>query len=446
MQAVAFTVVLFAGLPAGAATQPVRAGVEGGWSTALLLLATLLTLVLLVVVLLRLWRRLNAALVEEGRLQLVLDAVPNAIVKIDQQGLIALVNAQTEAYFGYRREEMLGKPVEMLMPERFRHGHQAFRDHFLASPQKRSMGSGRELYGLRKDGSEFPLEIGLNPIQTDQGVKILSSVVDITERKRLEDRFRLVVEATPNAVIVANQQGVIELINSETEKLFGYQREELLGQSVDLLVPHRFRGHHPQFRESYTRDPQARPMGSGRDLYGLRKDGSEFPVEIGLASISTDKGLLELSTVIDISARKQAERQLMQQAEQLATASRYKSEFLANMSHELRTPLNSILILSEQLRDNASGNLSPKQLEHADVIFRSGCDLLSLINDILDLSKIEAGRMPVNSEPIALATLAGDIRRSFALQAEKKACSSTSPLPKTCRRQWSAISSVCCRY
>lgn len=387
-------------------------------------LGWLLLLVLLLLVLgwqlRRLRLQLALAQAAELRLSQVLEAAPNAMVKIDSLGRISLVNAQAEACFGYSREEMLGQPIEMLVPQRFRHGHMGFRHDFLLRPQVRAMGAGRELFGLRKDGSEFPLEIGLNPMQTEHGIEVLSSVVDISARKRLEDRFRLVVEATPNAVVVANQQGLIELINSQTEALFGYTRAELLGQSVDILVPERFRGHHPGFRRDYLQDPQTRAMGSGRDLFGLRKDGSEFPVEIGLNPISTENGMLVLSSIIDISERKRAEMQLKQQSEQLELASRYKSEFLANMSHELRTPLNSILILSEQLRDNPAGNLSARQQEHADIIYRSGGDLLSLINDILDLSKIEAGRVTVCHESIQLRDLGENINSIFAPQAEQK--------------------------
>lgn len=228
----------------------------------------------------------------ELRLRLVLEAAPTAMVKIDAAGRISLVNAQAEACFGYSRAEMLGQPIEMLVPQRFRHGHMDFRQAFLQKPQARAMGAGRELFGLRKDGSEFPLEIGLNPVQTERGIEVLSSVVDITARKRLEDRFRLVVEATPNAVVVTNQQGVIELVNSQTEALFGYSRDELLGQSIEILVPHKARQHHQQVRRDYLAAPQPRAMGAGRDLFALRKDGSEFPVEIGLSPISSESGSL----------------------------------------------------------------------------------------------------------------------------------------------------------
>ena len=156
--------------------------------------------------------------------------------------------------------------------------------------KSRPMGAGRDLYGLKKDGSEFPIEIGLNPIETDEGTMVLSAIVDISSRKRLEERFRQVVESAPNAMVMINQRGVIEMVNAQAERVFGFGRDEMLGQSIEMLVPERFRGNHPDLRGAFFHDPKSRPMGAGRDLFGLKKDGSEFPVEIGLNPIETDEG------------------------------------------------------------------------------------------------------------------------------------------------------------
>ncbi len=243
---------------------------------------------------------------------------------------------------------------------------------------------------------------------------------DSGSRKLSEDRFRLVVEASPNAIIVTNAQGQIELVNKEAEKLFRYTREELLGQQIEMLIPQSFRSKHPTLREHFMTQPSTRAMGAGRDLYAQTRDGQEIPIEIGLNPIHTEDGMLVLSSIIDIRERKAVEERFREQTQQIAAASRYKSEFLANMSHELRTPLNSILILSEQLKANPLGNLTQKQVTHADIIHRSGSDLLALINDILDLSKIEAGRMTVMLEAISLREFCESMERSFRPMAEAK--------------------------
>ncbi len=235
--------------------------------------------------------------------------------------------------------------------------------------------------------------------------------------------FRLVVEAAPNAIVVTNADGKIELVNQQAERLFRYSRDELLGKRVEQLIPERFRHHHPGLRGQFMAEPATRAMGAGRDLYACTKDGDEIPIEIGLNPIHTPEGTLVLSSIIDIRERKAAEERFRQQTEQIAAASRYKSEFLANMSHELRTPLNSILILSEQLKNNLTGNLTAKQVAHADIIHRSGSDLLALINDILDLSKIEAGRMSVVLEPLPMEEFAESIDRSFRPMAESRGLS-----------------------
>src|SRR5271166_575770 len=257
----------------------------------------------------------------EQRFRLVVEAAPNAMVMIDPAGTIVMVNTQAERAFGYSRAELVGQPVEMLVPERFRGHHPELRKTFLADPRPRPMGAGRDLYGLKKDGGEFPIEIGLNPIETDQGTMVLSAIVDITARKAAdlalraseqrysagERRFRQVVEAAPNAMVMIDRTGKIVMVNTEAERVFGHARAELVGRPVEMLVPERFRSRHPELRETFFTDARPRPMGAGRDLYGLKKDGGEFPVEIGLNPIDTDEGMMVLSAIVDITARKAAD-------------------------------------------------------------------------------------------------------------------------------------------
>ena len=234
--------------------------------------------------------KLEAALRKsEQHLRQVVESAPNAIVMIAATGVIEMINAQAERMFVYSRNELLGQPIEMLVPERYRRNHPHLRTSFFERPVSRWLGAGRDLYGLRKDGGEIPVEIGLNPIETDQGTMVLAAVVDISVRKRLEERLHQVVESSPNAIVMIAPTGFIDMVNAQAERMFGYSRNELLGQPIEMLVPERYRRNHPDLRASFFERPISRPMGAGRDLYGLRKDGSEFPVEIGLIRLRPTK-------------------------------------------------------------------------------------------------------------------------------------------------------------
>jgi protein-histidine pros-kinase len=312
--------------------------------------------------------------------QLIVESAPNAMILVNKEGRMVFVNSFTEKLFGFHRTELIGQSIEIVIPARYREKHPNFRTVFFGASNARAMGAGRELYALRKDGTEFPVEIGLNPLVTVEGTLVLAAIIDITERKQAEERFRLVVESAPNAMVLVNNQGKITLVNGQTERLFGYVREELIGQRMEILIPERFKNKHPQFRTSFFAAPTVRAMGAGRELFAVRKDGSEFPVEIGLNPIDSSEGNLVLASIIDITERK------------IMEANRLKSNFLANMSHELRTPLNAVLGFSEIMIDRKIGDLNAKQMEYLNDIHASGSHLLRLINNVLDLSKIEAGK------------------------------------------------------
>jgi PAS domain S-box-containing protein len=212
--------------------------------------------------------------------------------------------------------------------------------------------------------------------------------------------FRSLIDGAPDAVVVTDAQGRILLVNRQCEALFGYDREELVGKPVEVLVPGDLRAVHPAHRFGYADDPRTRPMGANLDLRARRKDGSEVAVDIALSSFVTDAGaLIVTASVRDVTERTELERELRRSREEAVAANLAKSEFLSRMSHELRTPLNAVLGFAQLLE---LGELTAEQQEAVGQITRAGRHLLDLINEVLDISRIESGQLTLSREPVPL--------------------------------------------
>lgn len=348
----------------------------------------------------------------EERFRLLIERLPVATLLCNAQGRIEMANRSAAELLDCSAEGLVGERVKRFLP---------------AVEQLSELVIGEESaelaseYQARRDlGEEVPVALSLSVLADSSGVNYLLNLVDLRARKGAEERFRLVVEASPNAIVLVDRKGCIAMVNRQTEQMFGYPRDQLLAQPVEVLLPTALRGSHVPMRSAYQSNPEPRRMGSNRELFGQHRDGRLIPLEVGLSPIKGGEDALVQAVIIDISERKAAEQRLRDQAEQLILANRYKSEFLANMSHELRTPLNSILILSDQLRQNSAGNLTEKQTKHADIVHRAGSDLLQLINDVLDLAKVESGRMQLKLEPLNMQDILVELDASLRPMAEIK--------------------------
>ena len=281
----------------------------------------------------------------EKRFRLAVEAAPSGMIMADSEGRIILLNAYTEKLFGYGRDELTGQKLEMLVPERFRGKHSGLRAGYITQPTVRPMGVGRDLFALRKDGSEFPVEIGLSPIATDQGTMVLAAIVDITERKQSEEarKLRLILETALDAVVVMTSDGIVADWNDRAVSIFGWLRDEAVGRTMaDLIIPERYREAHKNGLQRYLRTRQGDALGRRIELSGIKKNGEEFPVELSISAIQDGERILFVGCLRDMTehhALRLARTEVARVTQRMAM-----DEMTASIVHEIKQPLGAVAL------------------------------------------------------------------------------------------------------
>jgi PAS domain S-box-containing protein len=336
----------------------------------------------------------------------LLEAAPDAMVVVNQAGEIVLVNGQVETQFGYRRNELVGQKVKNIIPEGFAERLIADSARSVADALAQHIGAGIELSGRRKDGTEFPIEIMLSPLESAEGILVTAAIRNITMRKdaekylvQMESRYRGLLEAAPDAMVVVNQAGEIVLVNVQAENQFGYRRDELVGQKVKNIIPEGFAERLIADATRSTAEALAQQIGMGIELSGRRKDGTEFPIEIMLSPLESAEGILVTAAIRNISARKKSEQELAVANQVLEESNLELKQFAYIASHDLQSPLRSITGFVQLLQQEYEGKLDEQANDWIRRTVRAVNRMQTLIRDLLSYSRVDARSGPFMQIP-----------------------------------------------
>lgn len=326
------------------------------------------------------------------------EASPDAVMLVEAGGTFSLINRQTEVLSGYQRHELIGRSVEVLIPERFHGKHSADRLRYMQQPSVRSMGAGRDLVVRRKDGSELSVDIMLSPVRVEGRDAVVVTLRDATDRVRTEARlaaseslFKALFEHAPDAIVAVDASGKIARANLQVDAMLGYAPSELMGQPIECLIPERFRDKHVGQRRAYTENPANRPMGAGLELCARRKDGSEVAVDIMLSPVQWGSDGLVISVIRDVTERRKAASALLERAEELARSNKELEMFAYVASHDLQEPLRAVASSCQILEKRLHGKLDDDTREFLGFAVDGAKRMRLLIEDLLAFSRISRG-------------------------------------------------------
>lgn len=312
--------------------------------------------------------------------------VIEGIVTINGKGIIQTFNAAAENLFGYKAEEVIGQNIKMLMPEPYNSEHDGYLANYINTGVEKIIGIGREVTGLRKDGSTFPLDLSISRIELGREQIFAGILRDITEEKYQQEELeksqqqkQSILDNVYEGIITIDAKGTVDSFNLAAEKIFGYRLDEVIGQNVKILMPEPYHSEHDGYLSSFMGGGKAKIIGTGREVEGRRQDGSTFPLFLAVTQIQNHSKPLFVGMVRDLSEQKRLEK--------------LKNEFVSTVSHELRTPLTSIRGSLSLIESGVMGEVGEKISPLIQIALNNSERLILLINDILDMEKIESGKM-----------------------------------------------------
>jgi PAS domain S-box-containing protein len=358
---------------------------------------------------------LTHSTIAERSLQWLLASATDPMLIIDQEGHLVLVNPSLESLFGYEAGELQGKPLEILLPERYRHAHVGLRGNFFKHPHPRTMGAGLELFAMRKDGKEFPVEVSLSPLNDeDTQPMAMATIHDISARKQAEHalqeseaRMRAIFETAVDAIITIDEHGTIERMNPAAEKLFGHPEAEVHGRNVSMLMPSPHREAHDGYIRHYLTTGEKRIIGKGREVQGLRRDGSIFPMDLAVTEMWLGGRRMFTGLVRDITERKRAEEKAQQLLQELTSANEELTNFAYVVSHDLKAPLRGIGSLADWLAHDYADKFNDEGKEHMRLLINRVHRMGGLIDGILQYSRV--GRIKEAVVPVKLDQVVAEV-------------------------------------
>lgn len=338
----------------------------------------------------------------ESRLRAIIENAIDGIITIDTSGIIESLNPAAAKIFGYSPDEIIGKNVKVLMPEPDRSNHDKYIDNYHRTGERKIIGIGREVKGKKKDGSIFPFLLSISEVMLENQKKIYTGIVhDITELKKAEEalkesenKINSIINNAVDGIITIDDRGIIEMVNPSAARIFGYSKEDLIGKNVSALMPEPDRSKHDGYIEKYKETSEAKIIGIGREVTGMKKDGTVFPLYLSTSEATVHGRKVFTGFVHDITNQKLAEEKLRRYAGELKRSNMELQDFAYVSSHDLQEPLRKIQAFGDRLKIKEGEKLSEQGKDYLERMLNAASRMQNLINDLLDFSRVTTKAQP----------------------------------------------------